>query len=201
MVAPIIRTRSRYARFQYPVLVSCVTAQLQRMITCKLYVHDDTRALLIKPHRATWLSFLSSTGTLPNRVRSASIFCSRSLVNSASLTRANPLGATWPWPPQQRPMPDADHAPAFWTSVANTFKSYSNVIFDLHNEPFPDNNQGTTGILLRCVNHYSVDTPTAWSCWRDGCWVSQEGYQAVGMTALLAAVRSTGTHLEFCQAV
>jgi aryl-phospho-beta-D-glucosidase BglC (GH1 family) len=38
---------------------------------------------------------------------------------------------------QLTPMPDADHAPAFWTSVANTFKSTSTVIFDLFNEPYP----------------------------------------------------------------
>ena len=91
-------------------------------------------------------------------------------------------------------MPDNDHAPAFWTSVANTFKGYSNVIFDLHNEPYPDNNQGTGRFFDLLFTVYITDTPAAWACWRDGCWVSQEGYQAAGMTALLAAVRSTGMH-------
>lgn len=66
-----------------------------------------------------------------------------------SLSRCT--GATWPWPSQQRPMPDADHAPAFWTSVATMFKSYSNVLFDLHNEPYPDGNQGTLPPYLVCL--------------------------------------------------
>src|SRR5476649_1157413 len=32
----------------------------------------------------------------------------------------------------QQVMPDQDHSPAFWTSVANTFKSNTSVIFDLY---------------------------------------------------------------------
>src|SRR5947209_15990196 len=44
----------------------------------------------------------------------------------------------------QEPMPDMDHAPAFWTSVANAFKSNSSVIFDLYNEPYPGFNNATT---------------------------------------------------------
>src|SRR2546423_15410972 len=35
----------------------------------------------------------------------------------------------------QQVMPDADHAPAFWTSVASVFKSDPAVLFDLYNEP------------------------------------------------------------------
>ena len=65
-------------------------------------------------------------------------------------------------------MADRDHAPAFWTSVANTFKSNRGVIFDLYNEPHD----------------------ISWACWKNGCMV--DGYQAAGMTELLAAVRNTG---------
>jgi hypothetical protein len=36
----------------------------------------------------------------------------------------------------QQPMADMDHSVAFWTSIANTFKSNSSVIFELYNEPF-----------------------------------------------------------------
>ena len=53
----------------------------------------------------------------------------------------------------QNPMPDADHSPAFWSSVASTFKTNHAVLFDLFNEPFPDNNQ---------------DTTAAWTCWKNG---------------------------------
>jgi endoglucanase len=81
----------------------------------------------------------------------------------------------------QEPMPDA-HSVAFWRQVARTFKSNTSVVFDLYNEPFPDNQSLSTA---------------AWKCWRDGgcTQLSQNGgasYKAVGMNQLIAAVRSTG---------
>jgi fibronectin type 3 domain-containing protein len=85
------------------------------------------------------------------------------------------------------PMPDADHAPDFWTSVANTFKNNSSVIFDLFNEPWPDNNQNTTA---------------AWTCLRDGGTCpsvsynnngTQIPYTAVGTQALVNTIRATGS--------
>jgi hypothetical protein len=82
---------------------------------------------------------------------------------------------------QQYPMANRDHSVAFWTSVADTFKSNSAVIFDLFNEPYPDNNR---------------DTVAAWRCVRDGTTVSGScpsvGYAAAGMQELLDAVRATG---------
>jgi hypothetical protein len=75
------------------------------------------------------------------------------------------------------PMPDLDHSPAFWTSVANTFKTNPAVIFDLYNEPYPDNNQ---------------DTPAAWTCLKDGGTCSGVPFQAAGMQTLVNAVRATG---------
>jgi len=76
---------------------------------------------------------------------------------------------------QQTCMPDADHSPAFWTSVANTFKGNGSVLFDLFNEP--------------CA--------PSWSCWANGgnCGEDNQGtitYAAVGMKSLLATVRATG---------
>jgi endoglucanase len=64
----------------------------------------------------------------------------------------------------QQQMPDASHSPAFWASVARTFKTDRNVIFDLYNEPHD----------------------VSWRCWRDGCgpWA--------GMQRLVDAVRATG---------
>lgn len=76
---------------------------------------------------------------------------------------------------EQLPGPDLDHAPLFWTQVATAYMSYSNVrtrhgvrlrvelscslidqvIFDLYNEPYEDNN--------------AVNSTAAWKCWRDGC--------------------------------
>jgi endoglucanase len=68
----------------------------------------------------------------------------------------------------QQPMADADHAPAFWSSVAEAFVADPGVVFDLFNEPHD----------------------ITWSCWRDGC--STPGYTTAGMQALVDAVRATG---------
>src|SRR5262249_44197119 len=82
---------------------------------------------------------------------------------------------------QQTPMADRDHSPAFWTSIASTFKANTAVIFDLFNEPYPDNN---------------TDTVAAWACLRDGTTTAGScpgvGYAAAGMQELLGAVRATG---------
>src|SRR2546425_9545414 len=39
----------------------------------------------------------------------------------------------------QAPMPNRDHSPEFWRQVAAAYKGNTSVIFDLFNEPFPDN--------------------------------------------------------------
>lgn len=74
----------------------------------------------------------------------------------------------------QLPMADADHAPAFWRSVARTFRFDHDVIFDLYNEPY--------GI--------------GWHCWLDGCTIPANGsvpaYRSAGMQQLVNAVRGTG---------
>jgi hypothetical protein len=77
----------------------------------------------------------------------------------------------------QMPMPDRDHAPAFWTDVAAAYAPYGSVVLELFNEPYPDGNQ---------------DTIAAWTCWRDGGTCPGLAYTAAGMTELLAAVRAAG---------
>lgn len=69
----------------------------------------------------------------------------------------------------QQQMADADHAPAFWRSVAWRFRADPGVVFDLYNEP------------------HDID----WACWRDGC-TARDATQVVGMQALVDKVRSTG---------
>lgn len=69
----------------------------------------------------------------------------------------------------QQVMADADHSPAFWSSVATYFRSDPAVVFDLYNEPHD----------------------ISWACWRDGCTTS-DGWQAAGMQSLVNAVRATG---------
>jgi hypothetical protein len=69
----------------------------------------------------------------------------------------------------QEPLADLGHSPAFWASVARTFRTDPAILFDLYNEPF--------GV--------------SWRCWRDGC-VMPEGWRSAGMQTLVDAVRSTG---------
>ncbi|GGQ84419.1 cellulase family glycosylhydrolase [Streptomyces asoensis] len=78
----------------------------------------------------------------------------------------------------QKPMPDMQYTPSFWTSVADTFKSDQAVVFDLFNEPYPDRATSTTA--------------QAWQCWRDGGTCPGIGYQVAGMQDLVDAVRATG---------
>ncbi len=77
----------------------------------------------------------------------------------------------------QAPMPNRDHTPQFWSEVAAAYGSNNRVIFDLFNEPFPDNN---------------ADTPEAWRCWRDGGTCTGMSYQAAGMQELVNAARRAG---------
>jgi hypothetical protein len=74
-------------------------------------------------------------------------------------------------------MPDQDHSPAFWQSVATMFKGNPAVIFDLYGEPHPEN---------------GGDTKADWKCWRDGGTCPQLPYQAAGMQELVKVVRATG---------
>jgi endoglucanase len=80
----------------------------------------------------------------------------------------------------QKPMPDAAQAVPFWTSVARSFKGNDAVIFDLFNEPYPeqaDNGNETDG----------------WQCWlHGGSACVGIPYRVAGMQTLVDAVRSTG---------
>jgi endoglucanase len=79
-------------------------------------------------------------------------------------------------------MPDADSI-IFWQQVASEYQNYTNVLFELFNEPHP----------------------ATWDCWRSGCSITDDAvysndcncirpfsYQAVGMQNLVDAVRGTG---------
>lgn len=82
-------------------------------------------------------------------------------------------------------MPDADSV-TFWKQVASIYKGYSNVLFELYNEPHPGNN---------------------WACWVAGCQITNDkvtsndcncvktfAYQGVGMQTLVNTVRSVGAN-------
>ena len=78
----------------------------------------------------------------------------------------------------QKPMPDMQYTPSFWSSVASTFKADPAVVFDLFNEPYSDRATSTT--------------TQAWQCWKDGGTCPGIGYQVAGMQDLVDAVRGTG---------
>ena len=81
----------------------------------------------------------------------------------------------------QAAMPDEDHAPAFWQSLATHLKSEPDTIFGLYGEPQPSKSAGS------------------WTCWLKGgssCKVSYKGrrYPAAGMQQLVDVIRATGAH-------
>ncbi|WP_229377672.1 cellulose binding domain-containing protein [Streptomyces sp. VRA16 Mangrove soil] len=78
----------------------------------------------------------------------------------------------------QKPMPDAQYAPSFWSSVATAYKGDPAVAFDLFNEPYPD----------RATSSLS----DAWACWKDGGTCPGIGYEVAGMQDLVDAVRAAG---------
>jgi endoglucanase len=80
----------------------------------------------------------------------------------------------------QKPMPDAQYAPTFWTQVATAFKGNNAVVFDLFNEPYPD-----------AADNWA-DATEAWTCLRDGGTCTGIGYKVAGMQSLVSAVRATG---------
>jgi len=90
----------------------------------------------------------------------------------------------------QRPMPD-DHSVAFWSSAAAAFKSNHAVVFDGFNEPYSPAANGNSSLAV------------SWSCWLDGgCLLpvanqddtinDADTYTAVGMQAIVNAIRDTG---------
>ena len=95
-----------------------------------------------------------------------------------------------------RPMPNTSYSVEFWTSVADRFKHDGRVIFDLYNEPVPNNNRSDAT---------DDEARRSWECWRDGGTAScdatltlgsaataMDASETVGMQALVNAVRTTG---------
>ena len=108
---------------------------------------------------------------------------------------------------EQQPMPDMDHSPAFWNSVASVFKPNPAVVFDLFNEPYDPTDQ-------RSGDDQVASDAVTWGCWESGTKPDPIGggapplacdtqayddngnattrYQIAGMQTLLNAIRATG---------
>lgn len=101
------------------------------------------------------------------------------ILNFADLLVANgitpELRLAWVAPGTQKAqgqpvMPDADHSPSFWSSLAGKVAGRSDLILDLYGEPHPNG---------------------GWNEWLNG---GTDGYATVGMQSLLNTVRSAGFH-------
>ena len=88
----------------------------------------------------------------------------------------------------QNDYPDADHSPAFWSSVASTFKADPGVLFDLYNEP---------------IGYWIANGESEWQCLWQGCEVTElmtgsnaytsgVDWQTAGFTQLTSSIRATG---------
>jgi hypothetical protein len=79
----------------------------------------------------------------------------------------------------QKPMPDQDQAPTFWSTLAANFGDNTAVVFDLFNEPFPD-------------FAANFDPTAGWNCWKNGGICTGISYPVVGFQSLITIVRQTG---------
>jgi len=90
----------------------------------------------------------------------------------------------------QQVMADADHALAYWTSVADTFMDDPAVILEPYNEPH--------------ITRANAQTENPWQCWRDGCLADEldqyrnhripgaTPWRTAGMQSLVDAIRAAG---------
>jgi endoglucanase len=84
-------------------------------------------------------------------------------------------------------MPDA-RSVTFWQQVAPIYSTYSNVIYELYNEPHPSGQSSTAA---------------TWQCWLSGCQITGDNstggtaynYAAVGMQTLVNTVRAHANNL------
>lgn len=153
----------------------------------------DVNAVRIPLNEDCWLGINGVNATTVHAYRAAlhayvAALHTRGIYAILDLHRSAP-GAT-PAAAMQA-MPDADHAPAFWSSLAAAFVADHGVVFDLYNEPH-------LGDVLPEGTNY-------WHCWLYGCmipdiYVITAGRQrslpypwrAAGMQQLVNSVRSTG---------
>jgi hypothetical protein len=81
-------------------------------------------------------------------------------------------------------MPDNDHLPAFWNSVAAAFADDHGIVFDAINE-----------VAMASWNNPHPSPPGEWNCWLNGCTLDSVyggRFVAAGMQSLVHAIRSQG---------
>jgi len=118
-----------------------------------------------------WLGINGVSPTYGGANYRAAITSFVNLLNSNSMYVELSLiwGAPGTTPATSQPAaPDQDHSPAFWTSVAMTFKTNPDVFFGVWGEP-----------------------TVSWSCFLNGC-SNETGYQTAGSEELVNTIRATG---------
>jgi endoglucanase len=104
---------------------------------------------------------------------------------------------------EQQPMPDNDHSPAFWQSVAQAFKGNPAVVFDVFNEPYDPTDP-------RSGDDQDPQDQVTWNCWDTGTENGPDGgapcdtsaydangvktvrYQVAGLQTLVDRIRAAG---------
>jgi endoglucanase len=104
---------------------------------------------------------------------------------------------------EQQPMPDNDHSPAFWQSVASTFKNNPAVVFDVFNEPYDPTDP-------RSGSDQDPQDQVTWNCWDTGTENGPDGgapcdtsaydangvktvpYRVAGLQPLVSTIRAAG---------
>jgi hypothetical protein len=92
-------------------------------------------------------------------------------------------------PLAQNPMADTEHSIEFWTSIADAFKGYPNVLFELFNEPYfywLTHGETDWGVLMQ------GGTMTEYVTGDGKEYTRKYNWQVAGMQQLLTAVRDTG---------
>lgn len=143
------------------------------------------RVVRVPLNEQCWLGLPATGGEFSGAAYRAEVGRFVTRLNDAGIVAVLDLHRSAPGagvPREQEPMPDRDHSPGFWRSVARAFLGRA-VVLDLFNEPFP---------------YAETDSTRAWRCWRDGgCELTSantgEPYVAAGMNELIAAVRGTGS--------
>jgi hypothetical protein len=133
-----------------------------------------TSAVRVPLNEDCWLAINGAPAAFSGATYQQAIVSYVNLLNQNGLVAIVDLHWNAPGTAQatgQLQMPDADHAPAFWTSVADTFKSNSSVVLDLYNEPHD----------------------ISWACWKNGgSSCSGVSFSVAGMQTLVTTVRNTG---------
>jgi len=153
----------------------------------------NVNAVRVPLNESCWLGINGVNGLASGEYYKRAIYNYVQLLHKHDLVPI--LELHWVGPGSQKasrlqPMPDADHAAAFWADVATTFLDDDGVVLEPFNEPFPDGNK---------------DSDVAWACWKDGCTANLYApmvnmpigtYQAAGMQSMVDAIRVTGsTHI------